>query len=52
MLILTVKASIGRVFKFILTVSPLYFAYTILGVALFSDNYDMVSVPHRTAGGV
>jgi len=42
MLILTVKASISRVMKFIITVAPLYVAYVVLGVALFSDHSDLV----------
>eukprot|EP00049_Salpingoeca_infusionum_P022300 m.6005 g.6005 ORF g.6005 m.6005 type:complete len:741 (-) comp5116_c0_seq2:435-2657(-) len=41
MLILAVKASIGRVLKFIVTVAPVYIAFMVLGVAFFYDHEDL-----------
>ena len=41
MLILAVKASIGRVARFILTVAPVYIAFMVMGVALFYDKPEL-----------
>eukprot|EP00911_Craspedida_sp_UC1_P001230 UC1_evm2s928 len=49
MLILSVKASIGRVLKFIVTVSPFFIGYLMLGVILFSDHAELFGTPVRAA---
>eukprot|EP00730_Choanoeca_flexa_P003647 TRINITY_DN11466_c2_g1_i1.p1 TRINITY_DN11466_c2_g1~~TRINITY_DN11466_c2_g1_i1.p1 ORF type:complete len:708 (+),score=153.54 TRINITY_DN11466_c2_g1_i1:51-2174(+) len=49
MLILSVKASLTRIGKFILTVSPVFMAYVMVGVACFYDHEDLFGDIFKTS---
>ena len=49
MLILSVKASLSRIGKFILTVSPVFMAYVMVGVACFYDHQDLFGDIFKTS---
>eukprot|EP00045_Choanoeca_perplexa_P009148 m.87338 g.87338 ORF g.87338 m.87338 type:complete len:678 (-) comp14772_c0_seq1:92-2125(-) len=49
MLILSVKASLARIGKFILTVSPVYMAYVMVGVSAFYDHPDLFGDIFKTS---